>query len=105
MVTFALTALLFAVGGCSDEPMPSAASTPPSSTSAAPAKPMNEAVAQRLDAAVNQAMTAAHIPGAIIGIWGPDGDYVRAVGSEHIYTLGAEVQAPDVTPSPTPRPR
>src|SRR6185312_7676126 len=35
---------------------------------------------RQLDAAVNHAMTAAGVPGAIIGIWGPDGDYVRAFG-------------------------
>jgi D-alanyl-D-alanine carboxypeptidase len=41
---------------------------------------LNDALAQRLDAAVNQAMTAAGVPGAIVGIWGPDGSYVRAFG-------------------------
>ena len=41
---------------------------------------MSDAVAQRLDAAVNQAMTAANVPGAIIGVWGTDGSYVRAFG-------------------------
>jgi D-alanyl-D-alanine carboxypeptidase len=41
---------------------------------------MADDLAQRLDTAVNQAMTAAGVPGAIIGIWGPDGTYVRAFG-------------------------
>ena len=41
---------------------------------------MNDALAQRLDTAVDQAMTAAGVPGSIIGIWGPDGNYVRAFG-------------------------
>ena len=41
---------------------------------------MSDAMAQRLDAAVDQTMTAAAIPGAMVGIWGPDGDYVRAFG-------------------------
>ena len=41
---------------------------------------MNDALAKRLDTAVNQAMTTAAIPGAIIGIWGPDGSYVRGFG-------------------------
>jgi len=41
---------------------------------------MSDAVAQRLDSAINDAMTAAGVPGAMIGIWGPDGDYVRAFG-------------------------
>ena len=34
----------------------------------------------RLDEAVDKVMDRAGVPGAIIGIWGPDGDYVRAVG-------------------------
>jgi D-alanyl-D-alanine carboxypeptidase len=41
---------------------------------------MNNALAQRLDTVVNQAMTAAGVPGAIVGIWGPDEAYVRAFG-------------------------
>ena len=41
---------------------------------------MDAGIAQRLDAAIDQAMTAASIPGAIIGLWGPEGRYVRAVG-------------------------
>jgi D-alanyl-D-alanine carboxypeptidase len=74
--------LMLAASGCADEPIspqPSA-TAPPASSTAQAAKPMNDAAAQRLDAAVNQAMTAAAVPGAIIGIWGPDGTYVRAFG-------------------------
>ena len=41
---------------------------------------MDAATAQRLDAAIDQAMKAASIPGAIVGVWGPGGSYVRAVG-------------------------
>jgi D-alanyl-D-alanine carboxypeptidase len=41
---------------------------------------MSDAIAQRLDAAIEQTMKAANIPGAIVGVWGPDGDYVRAFG-------------------------
>jgi D-alanyl-D-alanine carboxypeptidase len=36
--------------------------------------------ATQLDAAIGQAMTDASIPGAIVGIWGPAGGYVRAFG-------------------------
>ena len=36
--------------------------------------------ATRLDDAIGRAMTAASIPGAIVGIWGPAGDYVRTFG-------------------------
>src|SRR3954451_16480552 len=38
------------------------------------------AVAAQLDAAIRQAMAAESMPGAIVGIWGPDGDYVRTFG-------------------------
>src|SRR4051812_26548344 len=38
------------------------------------------AVADQLDAAIRQAMAAESMPGAIVGIWGPDGDYVRTIG-------------------------
>jgi len=38
------------------------------------------AIASRLDAAIGQVMTDASIPGAIVGIWGPKGDYLRAFG-------------------------
>jgi D-alanyl-D-alanine carboxypeptidase len=78
----AIAVLLLAASGCSDEPtaqQPSATTTPTSS-SAETAKPMSDAVAQRLDAAVNQAMAAVSVPGAMIGVWGPDGSYVRAFG-------------------------
>src|SRR5690242_13714947 len=38
------------------------------------------ATADRLDAAISQTMADASIPGAIVGIWGPAGDYVRTFG-------------------------
>ena len=76
----AAAALLMALSGCAHEPttpQPSATSTP---ASPAVAKPMTDAVAQRLDSAINDAMTTAGVPGAMIAIWAPDGDYVRAFG-------------------------
>jgi D-alanyl-D-alanine carboxypeptidase len=41
---------------------------------------MDAPTAQRLDAAIDQAIKAASIPGAIVGLWGPDGQYIRAFG-------------------------
>jgi D-alanyl-D-alanine carboxypeptidase len=81
MIAVAVTAVvLVATLGCGDKSAqpPSSTTGPPSSSEVA--KPMNDALAQRLDTAVNQAMTAAGVPGSIIGIWGPDGTYVRAFG-------------------------
>jgi len=71
-------ALLLTTTGCGSESTEQSSTTPASSS--APTKPMNDAVSHRLDAAVNQAMTAAGVPGVIVGVWGPDGDYVRAFG-------------------------
>jgi D-alanyl-D-alanine carboxypeptidase len=36
--------------------------------------------ATRLDEAIGRAMPEASIPGEIVGIWGPAGDYVRTFG-------------------------
>src|SRR5215470_12604934 len=82
----AAAALLLTLSGCAHEPttQPSTASTP---ASPAVGKPMTDAVAQRLDSAINDAMTTAGVPGAMIGIWGPDGDYVRAFGVADKITL------------------
>ena len=79
-IVLAVTAVLLATSGCADKSTPPQSSATSSAASSETAKQMNDALAQRLDAAVNHAMTAAGVPGAIIGIWGPDGDYVRAFG-------------------------
>jgi D-alanyl-D-alanine carboxypeptidase len=81
MTALAVTAvLLLATSGCTDKSTSTqpSATAPPASSEAA--RPIPDALAQRLDTSVNQAMTAAAIPGAIVGIWGPDGSYVRAFG-------------------------
>ncbi|RVW02744.1 serine hydrolase domain-containing protein [Rhodococcus xishaensis] len=41
---------------------------------------LDSAMADRIDAAIENTMTTASIPGAIVGVWGPDGNYVRALG-------------------------
>ncbi len=41
---------------------------------------MDAGIAKQLDAVIEQTMITASIPGAIIGVWGPEGRYVRAVG-------------------------
>jgi D-alanyl-D-alanine carboxypeptidase len=76
----AAVVLLLTMSGCGDKSAsPQSSTTGPPPTSAV-TKPIDDALAKRLDAAVNQAMTAAGVPGAIVGIWGPDGDYARAFG-------------------------
>ena len=78
----AAVALFMSASGCGSGSTPSESSAPatPGTTSAEAAQDIDGGIAQRLDAAIDQAMTAASIPGAIIGLWGPDGRYVRAVG-------------------------
>jgi D-alanyl-D-alanine carboxypeptidase len=51
-----------------------------SSALAQPVGQLDAGTTARLDTAIQQAMSAASVPGAIIGIWGPQGSYVRAFG-------------------------
>jgi D-alanyl-D-alanine carboxypeptidase len=52
-----------------------------SATSSAQASvPLASAAATQLDDAIGQAMTKVSIPGAVVGIWGPAGTYVRTFG-------------------------
>ncbi|WP_369815899.1 serine hydrolase domain-containing protein [Mycobacterium sp. 852013-51886_SCH5428379] len=51
---------------------------PTATASAAPG--LDDELARRLDAAIDRTLEDAAIPGAIVGVFGPDGDYVRAVG-------------------------
>jgi D-alanyl-D-alanine carboxypeptidase len=46
----------------------------------APPPEFDGVVAQRLDRAITDAMAQASIPGAIVGLWGPGGSYVKALG-------------------------
>jgi D-alanyl-D-alanine carboxypeptidase len=80
VIALAVTTLLLAASGCAEESGSPQSSTTAPPTSSATTRPVDDALAQRLDAAINQAMTTTGVPGAIVGIWGPDGDYVRAFG-------------------------
>nr|WP_307787480.1 serine hydrolase domain-containing protein [Mycolicibacterium sp. S2-37] len=61
-----IAAMLAAVGG------------PPSTAAAAPG--LDADLVRRLDAAIDQTLATAGVPGAIVGVFGPDGEYVRAIG-------------------------
>lgn len=58
----------------------SVTSGPASTAGPQPAPQLERAVAKQLDAAIDASMKSAAIPGAIVGVWGPDGDYVKAFG-------------------------
>ena len=64
-----------ALSACGSNVPPTGGSVTSSARAGAPL-----ATAARLDAAIGQAMEEASIPGAIVGIWGPAGDYVRSFG-------------------------
>src|SRR6478609_8848886 len=78
VVVVVMAAVMVASAACSSTvPSTSAVS---SASSAEASTPLAGAAASQLDTAVGQAMTEASIPGAIVGIWGPAGDYVRTFG-------------------------
>jgi D-alanyl-D-alanine carboxypeptidase len=78
----AVVASVLVMAGCSSGPSTSSTSSSagPTTTSAAAAMDVDPALAQRLDTAINDAMKAVNVPGVIVGLWGPDGQYVRAFG-------------------------
>jgi D-alanyl-D-alanine carboxypeptidase len=80
-VLVAAAAMMFVSGCGQDSASQDAGTTATTDASSAPAgKEIDAAVATRLDEAIDKAMDQAGVPGAIIGIWGPDGDYVRTPG-------------------------
>ncbi|MET0993608.1 MAG: serine hydrolase domain-containing protein, partial [Mycobacterium sp.] len=78
MVVATMATVMVALAACSST-VPSAPGGSAISSAEASA-PLAGTAATQLDAAIGQVMTEASIPGAIVGIWGPAGDYVRAFG-------------------------
>ncbi|MFF0817533.1 serine hydrolase domain-containing protein [Rhodococcus sp. NPDC003318] len=91
LVAAAAVGLLVAAG-CADDSTPDSTTSTTGTTSAGEAAAMDSAVAERLDSAIEAAMAQASVPGAIVGIWGPDGNYVEAHGVADKAT-GAPMQA------------
>lgn len=75
----ALTAALMFVSGCGND-SPSQDGVTTETSAATDAKQVDAAVAQRLDDAITKAMDQTGVPGSIVGIWGPGGEYIRAFG-------------------------
>jgi D-alanyl-D-alanine carboxypeptidase len=71
-----VTVLALLASSCSGPPTPTTG--PPRQLE--PAKQLDAAIAKRLDAAIDTTMKAANVPGVIVGLWGPDGEYVRTFG-------------------------
>ena len=78
VVVATMATVMVALAACSST-VPSAPGGSAISSAEASA-PLAGTAATQLDAAIGQVMTEASIPGAIVGIWGPAGDYVRAFG-------------------------
>ena len=78
VVVATMATVMVVLVGCSS----TVPSTPggSASSSAEPSAPLDGAVATQLDDAISHAMADESIPGAIVGIWDPAGDYVRAFG-------------------------
>ena len=77
-VVAVMATVMVALAACSSTVPPTSGGSTTSSAEAS--TPLAGAEAAQLDAAISQAMTKASIPGAIVGIWGPAGNYVRALG-------------------------
>jgi D-alanyl-D-alanine carboxypeptidase len=88
---FTAAALLLACAGCAGQSAPQEPSNQ-TAPNGQPGGTIDSGLAQRLDAAVEQAMTTASVPGAIVGLWGPQGDYVRTFGVADTST-GAPMEA------------
>ncbi|RZK96030.1 MAG: class A beta-lactamase-related serine hydrolase [Rhodococcus sp. (in: high G+C Gram-positive bacteria)] len=85
ILTAAAAALLLVPVACSEDS--SSTGTSATSTTEQSGSPSTGAdaqidpgVADRLDEAIEKTMSMAAIPGAIVGVWGPDGKYVKAFG-------------------------
>lgn len=74
-----LLVVVLAASACAQPGVDSTGPAEPTGPTA-PTATMAAEVTGRLDGAIERVMAQGGIPGAVIGIWGPDGDYVRAVG-------------------------
>jgi D-alanyl-D-alanine carboxypeptidase len=83
MFTRALPAVVVAVlaaAGCAESVDATDSGSVVSSGAVTPAATMHADLTNRLDGAAERVMAEAHVPGVIIGIQGPDGEYLRAFG-------------------------
>ena len=80
LLTRVVAALLAVAPACGHQSTPVQSPADVTGNSSSAAREFDPATVARLDATINDAMHAAAIPGAIIGVWGPQGRYVRAVG-------------------------
>ena len=71
----AAAAVLMVATGCAGRESGSAPAPSPRAEAS-----FDPALAGRLDATIADAMSSATVPGALVGIWTPGGDYVKALG-------------------------
>jgi D-alanyl-D-alanine carboxypeptidase len=77
----AVAAVLLIFGtACADQSSAPSTGLSGSSPDARATQELDPSMVRRLDAAINDARRSAAIPGAIVGLWQPQGRYMRAVG-------------------------
>lgn len=78
----AVLLVLFFAAACGSQSASTrtSSSAPPGPASGQVATQLDVETIRRLDVAIDQVMSTASIPGAIVGVWGPQGQYVRAAG-------------------------
>jgi D-alanyl-D-alanine carboxypeptidase len=74
LVAGTVAVLMVAAAGCST------GSTTAESSTRSMSEQFDSGLEVRLDKAIEDTIGAASLPGAIVGVWGPDGEYVRAFG-------------------------
>ncbi|MFZ2176813.1 MAG: serine hydrolase domain-containing protein [Rhodococcus sp. (in: high G+C Gram-positive bacteria)] len=81
LVAAAAAVALLVTASCSDDSSESTATSgTPTSESAESGMQIASATADQLDRAIEGALAEASVPGALVGVWGPEGDYVKAFG-------------------------
>lgn len=82
LLAAAAVMLLISAAACGNDTTRSESSATATSgpSTAEVTRDMESGIVQRLDAAIDTVVSQASIPGAIVGIWGPEGRYVQAVG-------------------------
>lgn len=80
MLRLVAVMLLTVVTACGHQATPVQPPAETTGSSSTATQEFDAVTVTRLDAAIHDAMRSVSTPGAIIGVWGPPGRYVRAVG-------------------------
>ena len=84
LLTPVAAALLAAAPACGHQSTPVQSPAEVTGSSSSATQELDPPPVSRLDAVIDDAMRSASIPGAIVGVWGPQGRYVRPSGGDRI---------------------